>query len=186
MLQILVNKWFKADTEAHKDSDSVPQEFMTILIFTRTIPVSGGFTVAVCRSLSVTSQSYCLNMHFRDEIVRIKSEIALVNLFIQRKICAFAFRTNVSTWNCWCTLFSSMLMQSQLSLSTPQTYIMIPWGQSYVCFLIYMNCPILSNIQEFGVLRKVWRVWGTGRRRRWKACVENPMYQCRKMHKNLF
>lgn len=160
---------------SHRDSDSLPQEFMPILIFTWTIPVAGGFTGAVCSYLAVTSQSHCLDTHFRVETVRMKSEIAVVNPFIQRKICAFAFRTKIPSWNCFQGAHEMLAFFKHVTN--------LDWeclrAEICLCLQIYVNCPILSDIWLSKVFRKAWEVWGTGRSRRRQACVENPVYLSR-------
>lgn len=174
MLQILVNKWFKADTEAHKDSDSLPQEFMPVSMFTWTIPVAGRFSGAVCSSLSVSS--HCLDMHFTDETVRMKSEIAVVNPFIQRKICAFALK-NKSTFLKLAVHLVFQHAHGVLAVFKHSTNLNYePLGQRFVSAFWYIKK--MSNTVQHATVQKSqtgWRVWGSGWRRR-KPYGEICMY----------
>lgn len=145
VLEILVNKWFKAATEAHKASDSAPQEFMPILILTWRIPGAAGCTGAACSSLSVTAQPHCLDMHFGAEAVRMESEIAVVNPVIHRKTCALLSEQ-------MCPLGALGAPYFPCAREIPASFNHITTSDQQpsraeisLCFLMYINCPILSK-----------------------------------------
>lgn len=145
VLQVLVNKWFKADTEAHKDSDSPPQEFMPTLILTWTIPGAAGCTGAACSSLSVTAQSHCLDMHFGAETVRMESEIAVVNPAIQRETCAL-HSVQMCPLGAAEAPYFPVAREISASFNHITTSDQQPWrAEISLCFLMYINCPILSK-----------------------------------------
>lgn len=145
VLQILVNKWFKAATEAHKAGDSWPQEFVPILILTWTIPGAAGCTGAACSSLCVPAQSHCLDMHLGAETGRMESEIAVVNPVIQRKTCALH-----SEQMCPLGAVGAPYFQVAHEISASFNHITTSDQQpsraeTSLCFLMYINCSILSK-----------------------------------------